>query len=67
MREFYWVWRRLACEGACDGVGGSQYLRVRDEWENAGRPADIDSFIRRRAGVNTAEERRQNQVDHDWI
>lgn len=47
-RETY---KRLAAVGACDEPGGVEYHRVRQEWIAAGRPKDIEEFIRRRANI----------------
>ena len=44
------VWDTLAIDGWCDWRGGSQYQRVRAEWEHVadilGDPAGITTFIR---------------------
>lgn len=54
--EFYDAYDRLSEEGKCDSPGGMEYTRVRDEWVRAGRPADIESFIIRRANAMLGEE-----------
>ena len=39
------AYERLSSEGRCDGPGGMQYKRVLQEWEEAGRPTDLNRFI----------------------
>lgn len=48
-QQFFQTWRVCAQEGACDSLGGEEFLRVKSEWEDAGRPPDIRGFIVRRA------------------
>lgn len=43
------AYERLAPLGQCDALGSAEYVRVRDEWVEAGRPPDVDAFVRRRA------------------
>ena len=47
--DFLEAYERLAEDGKCDDPGGMECQRVFGEWELAGRPSDIDSFIRIRA------------------
>jgi hypothetical protein len=47
--RFHLAYERLASEGHCDSAGGMEYKRVRRQWEEAGRPEDIDSFIKAKA------------------
>lgn len=54
-RWFIRVWRAMEEDGQTDGLGGSEYRRVRAEWIAAGRPADVREFIRRRANVGPEE------------
>jgi len=46
------TWQRLAKVGACDSAGGVESLRVWLEWTRAGRPVDVEGFIR--AAANRA-------------
>jgi hypothetical protein len=43
--DFDRVWERLANEAKCDGLGASQYRRVKTEWIACGRPTHIKEFI----------------------
>lgn len=45
------LWVALSEQGACDALGGREYLRVRAEWLFAGAPPSIEAFIRRRANI----------------
>jgi hypothetical protein len=49
--QFDLTWRALAERSVCDGFGGMQYQRVRQEWLEAGRPRSIGGFIRTRANI----------------
>lgn len=49
--SFEAAYERLAQVGACDTPGGVEYQRVRAEWRRAGRPEDVETFIRERANV----------------
>lgn len=40
------VWRYLADSGLCDGIDGAEYRRVASAWNSAGRPSDVEVFIR---------------------
>lgn len=44
--QFETTYRRLEAECLVDGWGGSQCRRLYEEWRAAGRPADVESFIR---------------------
>lgn len=50
MRDFRRIWRRLAELGACDAMGGGEYLRVKAQFRRevcTPYPADaIERFIR---------------------
>lgn len=48
---FYAAYGRLSRRGLCDSPGGAECSRVLREWTAAGRPADVESFIRRRANI----------------
>lgn len=41
----------LAEKGLCDAPWGAEHFRVAREYDKAGRPADIEAFIRARANV----------------
>lgn len=41
--------RVLADQGRCDGTGGVEYHRVREEWYEEGCPPDVEAFIRERS------------------
>ncbi len=49
MSEFETAYEELSQVGACDSPGGAEYRRVKHEWVEAGRPADVQRFIRVRA------------------
>ncbi len=49
--DFYDVYEFMADEGKCDSPGGSEYKRVLDEWEKAGRPENIREFIDRETNL----------------
>ncbi len=44
-KEFADAYERLSKKGRCDGPGGREYQRVLQEWEDAGRPDDLERFI----------------------
>lgn len=48
---FAWaeLWSRLAREGVCDEIGGAEYLRVREKWNNRTEHISAEAFIRREA------------------
>lgn len=52
--KFNQRWLRLAVLGACDGLGGAEYRRVRKEWEAAGCPALVSLFILHHAAMDSA-------------
>lgn len=45
------TWIRLADQAHCDSYGATEYRRVRQEWEAAGRPQAMAAFIRKRANI----------------
>ena len=49
MDTFDREYHRLSNLGACDAVFGVEHTRVKSEWTAAGKPEDIEAFIRRRA------------------
>lgn len=49
---FAGAWFRMSGLGACDDIGGAEFQRVRQEWEDAGMPRPIDQYIYRRANIN---------------
>lgn len=51
MAAFTFVWAMMAQDALCDEVGGSEYLRVRQEWLNARTPEHIAEFIISRANI----------------
>lgn len=55
-RDFDRVWRVMAEEGSCGEQGGEEYGRVRSEWLEEGRPANMREFIRRRADPRVGDE-----------
>jgi hypothetical protein len=48
LRGFRTAWERLSDDGYCDGAGGMEYHRVREEFISAGGARNIDAFITRR-------------------
>lgn len=44
-RAFVAAYSQLSRRGACDMVGSAEYQRVLAEWERAGRPVDVVTFI----------------------
>jgi hypothetical protein len=48
-RFFDEAWVRLSKEGKCDAAGTREYLRIREEWNQAGRPYNVWGFIEERA------------------
>lgn len=44
-------WLVLARRGHCDAFGSQEYLRVRREWQEAGRPLNLYRFILTRANA----------------
>ena len=56
MDAFDRTYQRLSELGACDAVFGREHARVWREWVDAGRPADIEAFIRARANVGPDTE-----------
>lgn len=57
------VWAALAARSHCDGLGGAECTRVRQEWEDAGRPQRIASYIRWRANIGPMPE---NDKGETW-
>jgi len=53
-RRFYAGWKRLFREGVCDALDTVECLRVFAEWDTAGRPLPVMTFIREHA--NTVPE-----------
>lgn len=51
LNDFWDCYELLAEQGACDAPGGAEYKRVELEWQQAGRPSDIEAFIRSRANA----------------
>jgi hypothetical protein len=51
LRVFTSAYRWLAAVGAADEVGGAEYRRVRQEWLDNDRPANLIEFIRERANL----------------
>ena len=45
------VWSDCEKQGSCDGLGGSEYRRVRSEWIRSGKPRCIKEFIGWRANI----------------
>jgi hypothetical protein len=51
------LWKTIAKMGHCDGFGGSEYARVRSEWEaQAGDVGDLAAFIRHRADIGPSPD-----------
>jgi hypothetical protein len=49
--ELFWnTYHALAKDGVCDSPGGYEYRRVFAEWIKAGKPNNVEQFIRKRAG-----------------
>jgi hypothetical protein len=64
LHDHFWAaYEQLSASGWCDGAGGAEYDRVREEWEKAGRPEDVDAFIRRRANVGPFDVKRDHCVE----
>ncbi len=53
---FYETYNRLSTVGVCDGAGGMECRRVYREWLKAGKPQDIEAFIKWRANIGPQEE-----------
>lgn len=52
---FRLVWEELAANGLCDGLDGSEYRRVWEEWNEQGYWDAIEVFITLRANAPAAE------------
>lgn len=48
-QDFWDAYERLSKDGKCDGAGGMEYERVRNEWRLAGSPENLEHFIVTRA------------------
>lgn len=53
-QRFDATWRTLERRGHCDAFGGQEYLRVRREWQEAGRPLNLYRFILTHANAGPA-------------
>lgn len=60
-RDFLEAYDRLSEHGRCDCPGGMEYKRVLQEWQEAGRPANLDDFIPRHANM------RSNGTHPDYV
>ncbi len=49
--DFWRACHRLSSAGHCDSIVGAESRRVFGEWIDAGRPAEIDTFIIERANT----------------
>lgn len=49
--HFVSVWLLCEEQSLCDAYGGSEFLRVFQEWQQAGTPRDVHGFIRWRANL----------------
>lgn len=56
--EFYLTYDKLSEDGYCDDAGGCEYNRVREEWEEAGKPTgqDMIDFIQGGANAGPNQE-----------
>jgi hypothetical protein len=48
---FFGAYQKLAAEGQCDGSDDQEYRRVLEEWLAAGRPSDVEAFVKERANA----------------
>lgn len=46
----------MAAYEEAENPGGAEYGRVLAEWRAAGRPADVEAFIRRRANAGPHDD-----------
>jgi hypothetical protein len=44
-QRFDEIHEALASVGVCDGTGGCEYTRVKQQWLDAGRPSNVAAFI----------------------
>ena len=51
--KFLETYERLSSQGRCDGPGGMEYRRVLQEWQEAGRPDNLDDFIPKHANMRS--------------
>lgn len=59
-KVFDQIWTLCGENGWCDAIGGMEYRRVRQEWQESGYPLDIVGFIRRRANILSVDGSREN-------
>ena len=55
IKEFREVYARMADEGKCDGIGGTQYIRVLTEWI-VHRTGILADFIHWRSNISAQED-----------
>ncbi len=49
LHDFEDAYEYLSQDGICDSPDGKEYHRVLSEWLAAGRPTDVEAFIRESA------------------